>query len=37
MDVSGKKESLLERHWYWLVVLFGLIFAMCLDFFHPTH
>ena len=35
MSELGSSTSWLERHWYWLVIGFGLFFVACLDFFRP--
>jgi hypothetical protein len=34
--MTHQTESWVERNWYWLVVLFGLIFVLCLDTFNPV-
>ena len=36
MSSPEKSGSLLERHWYWLVILFGVICVYFLDTFAPT-
>ena len=33
---AANKEPWVERHWSWLVILFGVIFVVCLDTFAPT-
>lgn len=33
---AASKESWVERHWSWLVILFGVIFVTCIDMFAPT-
>jgi hypothetical protein len=32
-----KREPWVERNWYWLVILFGVIFVALIDTFAPTH
>jgi hypothetical protein len=36
MSASNHTESWLERNWSWLVILFGVIFVLCIDFYAPT-
>lgn len=36
MSGSRDSQSWLERHWYWVVIAFGVAFVMLLNFFHPT-
>jgi len=36
MSASHEKESWVERHWYWLVITFGVICVYCIDMFAPT-
>jgi hypothetical protein len=33
--MAHKTEHWLERHWSWLVILFGIIFVLCIDNFNP--
>ena len=35
MDLSGEKQSWLDRWWPLLVILFGVICVLALDFWHP--
>ena len=37
MSASKHSESWLERNWYWLVILLGVIFVAFIDFYAPTH
>jgi hypothetical protein len=36
MSASESSESFLDRHWYWFVITFGVIFVACIDIFAPT-
>ena len=33
---ASVKESWFDRHWYWLLIAFGVIFVAVLDSFAPT-
>ena len=35
MEHSEAKQSWVERHWSWLVILFGALFITLLDTFAP--
>ena len=35
MSELGRKEPWVERHWSWLVILFGVLFVTLLDTFSP--
>ena len=36
MTSGEPTSSWLERHWYWLVIVFGIIFVLCIDLFMPA-
>ena len=33
---AGHKAPWVERHWYWLVIGFGIAFVTWIDSFHPN-
>ena len=35
MSELGRREPWVERHWSWLVILFGVLFVTLLDSFAP--
>ena len=35
MSDNNNRESWVERHWSWLVILFGILFVLCIDNFNP--
>jgi hypothetical protein len=35
METPHHKQSWLERYWWLLVIAFGIICILCLDFWHP--
>ena len=36
MTSGEPTRSWVERHWYWLTILFGVIFVLCIDLFAPV-
>jgi hypothetical protein len=35
MSAKEHKVSFIERNWSWLVIIFGVIFVLCIDNFAP--
>ena len=33
--MAHETESWVEKHWSWLVILFGIIFVTCINVWHP--